>query len=265
MQKTKFSNIFNITKPIIGMIHLPTLPGYKGHKGMSYVVQHALKDLETLQKGGINGVMLENEHDHPHQVVVGPEVVAAMTIVVNEVIKCSSVPVGLEVLLNDPKASLAIAKVTGAKYIRIDYFVDRMAREEYGGEMYINPTEVADFKRKIKAFDVAIFADVQVKYATLLEEGKTITKSVKQAISAGADAIVVTGNFSGEAPNLEKLKQAKLAAGDFPVLVGSGFSFVNARDLLNYSDGAIVGTAFKTSGKLALKKIKQITSIDRSS
>ena len=96
-----------------------------------------------------------------------------MTQIVSEIVKKGHVPVGVEVLLNDPQASLVIAKITGAKFIRTDYFVDK-CMEKNTGEMEINPQKLLAYKKKIKADSVKILADVQVKYAKLLEKGKTI-------------------------------------------------------------------------------------------
>jgi len=209
---------------IIGMIHLLPLPGYSKHPGMNIVIKQALEDLAMLESGGVSAVLVENENDHPHQVKASPEIIAAMTLVVNEIVKQAKVSVGVEVLLNDPQASLAIAKITGAKFIRTDYFVDKMWRSNYGE----------------------------------LEKGKTISQSVKQAIKAGADAVIITGKISGQAPQLKDLKEAKQTAGKFPVYVGSGFSIDNAQKLLPFCDGAIVGTSLKTKGKLDINKVKKL-------
>ncbi|MDZ7587499.1 MAG: BtpA/SgcQ family protein [Patescibacteria group bacterium] len=244
-------------KKIIGMIHLLALPGYQKHPGMKKVVKQALQDLKVLEKGGVDAVLVENENDHPHQIKAGPEIVAAMAQIVSEIVKKAKVPVGVEVLLNDPQASLAVAKISGSKFIRTDYFVDKMWRAKYG-EMEINPQKLLVYKKKIKADSVKILADIQVKYAQLLGKGKTISQSTKQAIKAGADGVIVTGKVSGEAPKIKDLQEAKAAAGKFPVYVGSGFSITNAQKLLPFCDGAIVGTSLKSKGKIDINKVKKL-------
>lgn len=244
-------------KKIIGMIHLLPLPGYPKHPGMKVVTAQALKDLKILESGGVSGVLVENENDHPHQVKPGPEIISAMTLVVSEVVKKAKVPVGVEVLLNYPEASVAIAKISGAQFIRTDYFVDKMWRKEYG-VMEINSKKLLAYKNKINANSVKILADIQVKYAKLLEKGKTISQSTKQAIKAGADGVIITGNFSGQAPKIKDLQEAKSVAKNFPVYVGSGFSFANTKQLLPFCDGAIVGTYLKTKGRLDIKKVKKL-------
>jgi membrane complex biogenesis BtpA family protein len=257
-------NILNKIKSkplIIGMIHLLPLPGYKDNPGMNAVISHALKELESLQKGGIHAVLIENDMDQPHQVKPDPEIIVAMAKITESVVKNASIMVGVEVLLNDPKASLAISYLSGADFIRTDYFVDRMSREEYGGEMVINPRELMEYRKKIKAENISILTDIQVKYAKLLEKNKSIAKSTLQAIDEKSDGIVVSGNFTGEEPKLEDLIEAKNTAKEFPILVGSGFSSVNAKKILEYADGAIVGTSIKSDDVIDLNKVKELMQI----
>lgn len=254
-----FFNLFPQKKPIIGMIHLPPLLGYKKSPGISSVIKHALFDLKTLETGGVDGVMVENEYDQPHQVMVGPETIAAMTVVTNAVVKSAKkrTIVGVEILLNDPKASLAVAKATNASFIRTDYFVDKMTRSEYGGEMMIDPKELLKYRKKIDAENILILADIQVKYAQMIEK-KSIETSADQAKQAGADAIIVTGYLTGVPPTISDLQKTKSTIGSFPVLIGSGLDAENVGSLLSVADGAIVGTGIKSSGYVNLGKVKKL-------
>jgi uncharacterized protein len=238
-----FNQIFKTTKPIIGMIHLPPLLGYPEFTAMEPIIERALADLRTLEQNGIDGVAVDNEYDHPHQLVVGPEIIASFTCVVNEIVKQATVPVGLEVLLNDWRGSFAIAKSTNAQFIRLDFFVDKVKIE--AGIIDPNPVEITDYRRQIKAENLALFTDIQVKYSELLEE-KTLTESAQQAMQHGANAIIISGKMTGDMPVLDDLQEVKQAVGGFPVLVGSGATPQNIRDLLQYADGVIVGTALKS-------------------
>jgi TPP-dependent indolepyruvate ferredoxin oxidoreductase alpha subunit len=74
----------------------------------------------------VSGALIENDINQPHTMVSGAEVHAAMTRVTREVVARARVPIGVEVLLNDWRASLAIASATGASFIRMDFFVDRV-------------------------------------------------------------------------------------------------------------------------------------------
>ena len=225
---------------IIGMIHLPPLPGFEGSQGISHAIQHAVADLRVLEDGGVDGVLIENEYDRPHHITAAPETIAAMTRITRAVVQESeSVVVGCEILLNDPMASLAVAKMAGASFIRTDYFVDRMARPEYG-EFEIDAAALLEYRKAIDAENVLILADIQVKYATMLEP-RPLLESAALAGEKGADALIVTGDASGDAPTVEHLLET--ADVELPVLIGSGLSVDNASELLADCDGAIVGTS----------------------
>jgi membrane complex biogenesis BtpA family protein len=221
------------------MIHLPPLPGYPNSPGIEYAIRQAAGDLHALEEAGVDGVLLENEYDRPHRVAAAPETTAAMTRIPRGVVQDShNARVGCEILLNDPRASLAVARMAGASFIRTDYFVDRMTRPEYG-EFDIDPEGLLQYREAIGAGNVLILADIQVKYATMIEP-RSLADSARIAGEMGADAVIVTGTESGNAPTITALRQA---AQGVPVLIGSGLTPKNARRLLAECDGAIVGTS----------------------
>jgi len=241
----RFQTIFPKPKSIIGMIALPPLLGYPEFSDLSSIIERALGDLNTLQQSSIDGVCVENDYDQPHQLTVGPEIVAAFTMIAKEVKRHANVPVGLQVLLNDWRASLAIAKIIDAEFVRLDFFVDKVRIA--AGVIEPQPDQVISYRKKIKAENVLLLTDVQVKYSEVLESGKSLTTSIQQAINHHSDAIIITGKTTGESPTVEDLMEARCAAGDFPVLIGSGTTSENVAALFRYADGAIVGTAFKKS------------------
>ncbi len=105
--------------------------------------------------------------------IVGAEIVASFTRVADEVARHAKIPVGLEVLLNDWRASLANCKVNGATFVRLDFFVDRVRIA--AGIIDPEPEAVViAYRNRLGAEGVALFTDIQVKYSELLEPGKPI-------------------------------------------------------------------------------------------
>jgi uncharacterized protein len=254
----RFAQLFVQRSPILGVIHLPPLPGYPHSPGLTAVIEKALRDQEALEAGGVSGVLVENEEDRPHRLEARPETIAAMTRVARELVAAARrAPVGVEILLNDPWASLAVAAMSGAAFIRTDYFVDRMERPEHGGEMKIDPAGLLAYRQELRAADVLILADIQVKYARMLEE-RTLTESARLAARHGADAIIVTGTVTGEPPSAADIAAAKAGADGCPVIIGSGLDAANARGLLAVGDGAIVGTSLKTSAGIDPAKVASL-------
>lgn len=251
---SRFRDVFARSPAVIGMIHLPPLPGYPDSPGIDSLVEHALRDLATLEDAGVDGVLVENEYDRPHRVKATAEVTAAMTRITRDLVAARrSARIGCEILLNDPLASLAAAGAAGADFIRSDYFVDRMSRPEYG-EFEIDPEGLLRYRDAIGAGSVLVLADIQVKYATMIEP-RPLAASARLAARSGADAVIVTGTMSGNAPSVGDLEAA---AGDLPVLIGSGLDPDNAGRLLAACDGAIVGTAIMAEGRVNAGKIDSL-------
>jgi membrane complex biogenesis BtpA family protein len=261
---TRFRALFPKPKTIIGVIHLPALPGYPQSQGLDHAIAKALKDLAALEAGGADGVLVENEYDRPHTVLSPAETTACMTRVAREVVAAAKRSVvGVEILLNDPEASLAVAKASGARFIRTDYFVDPMTRPEHGGAMRIDPRAVMAFRERIGAGDVLLLADIQVKYAHMLVE-RGLDESARLAREHGADAVIVSGAATGDPPDPAAVALAKRGAGDMPVLVGSGLDAANAPALLGVADGAIVGTSLKQGDYIAAERVAAIVRVARS-
>ena len=254
----RFRQLFPRRKPIIGVIHLPPLPGYPSSPGLDTVIEKALRDQYALELGGVDGVLVENEEDRPPRVEARPETIAAMTRVAHElVLAARQARVGVEILLNDPWASIAVAAMSGAAFVRTDYFVDPMARPEHGGLMKIDPPGLLAYREELRAESVLILADIQVKYARLIQE-RTLAESARLAAEQRADAIVVTGGVTGEPPKAARLRAARAGTTRCPLLIGSGLDAQNARRLLGLADGAIVGTSLKSGDCVDASKVERL-------
>jgi uncharacterized protein len=241
-----FRTLFPGPRPVIGMIALPPMPGYPAFRSIDALVDVALADLDALERGGVSGALIENDFDQPHTMVSGAEVHAAMTRVTREVVARALVPIGVEVLLNDWRASLAIASATGAAFIRMDFFVDRVMTK--CGPFEPETDAVLAYRQAIRAEQVQLFVDLQVKYTVPIGDPKPLEQSAREAERAGADAVIVTGAETGVGPEPADLRAAR--AGMLPILIGSGLTPANAPALMPLADGAIVGTSLR-SGRAA--------------
>src|SRR3990172_11007501 len=209
----RFERLFGSKKAIVGVIHLPPPPGYPASPGVEKGVEKGLRDLEALEAGPVDGILVENEEDRPHRVEAARETIAAMTRVARELVRAArNAKIGVEILLNDPEASLAAAAMAGASFIRTDYFVRPMERPEHGGSMRIDPEGLLRYRRSLGADSILILADIQVKYARMLVE-RTLSESARLAREAGGGAVAVTGAKTGEPPSVAELQEAPKGAG----------------------------------------------------
>ena len=233
--------IFNMDKPIIGALHFMPLLGIDGFESLDVILENAVKDARALEEGGIDGIIFENNYDLPHKIDVGPETVASMTYLCNELRKEISVPHGISVLWNDYKAALSIANATKGKFVRVPVFVDSVKTDF--GTILAKPDEVTGYRSKLGMDKIGIFTDIQVKHATMLQD-RPIAESAIDAQKHGSDVLILTGKWTGDAPDMAKLMEARKAS-DIDIIVGSGFDASNAASILEYSDGAIVSTSLK--------------------
>ncbi len=234
--------IFKTKKPVIGMVHFKPLLGCQKFVSLKEVEEAARFDLKALQEGGVDGIMFENNYDLPHKIEVEPHTIASFTALIERLRQEIKLPFGINVLWNDFKASLSIAKVSGGSFVRIPVFVDEV--ETAYGRVKGKPREVLEYKRRIKAESIALFVDIHVKHAKILSK-KPLEESALEAVEKGADALVITGNWTADPPALEDLKKVKKVVGDFPILIGSGADRENVGKLLRIADGVIVGTSLK--------------------
>ena len=114
------------------------------------------RDLETLQGAGVDGVLFCNENDIPYQLVVGPEIPAAMAAVIGELRASVRVPFGVNILW-DAKSTLAVARATGATFIR--EVLTGVFESDLG---VIAPSigDLAGYRTAIGADDVAFFDNI---------------------------------------------------------------------------------------------------------
>ena len=245
----RFNKIFKKHRSIlIGVIHFPPLLGYPDFPGLKIALKNALTDLHAFEKGGVDAVCFENNYDVPHKISVGQETVSAMTVLAAELKRATKLPIGISVLWNDYRAALSIAKSLDLQFIRVPVFVDKV-KTDYG-IVAGNPRAVRKFQKTIDAEAVLLLTDVHVKHAKLLSKYSLI-QSTKLAIKHGADAVIITGRWTGDPPQLQPLIDLRKKIGNFPILIGSGLDSTNAKELLSIANGAIVSTSLKRGERKA--------------
>ena len=238
-----FKNDKNI---IIGAIHLPPLLGYKDFPGFSIALKNALVDLKALERGGVDGIVFENNYDIPHKISVDAPIISSMTFLGDKLRKTTRLPLGISVLWNDYRAALSIAKILDLQFIRVPVFVDKVLTDY--GVVEGEPQKVTGFRKSIGAEKVALLTDIHVKHAKILS-GHDLITSAKLAIKNKSDAIIITGKWTGNAPDINVVENLRKNVGKFPILIGSGIDENNVKDLFRFTNGAIVSTSLKSGAK----------------
>ncbi len=239
------------SKLLIGMLHLPPLPGSARHvMEMPEIIAHVLRDAEALAAGGVHGLMLENFGDVPfYPGRVPAETIAGLTAAAGEVRKRFDLPLGINCLRNDGCSALAIAVAVGAQFIRVNVLCNARVTDQ--GLLQGIAHELLRDRARLKADGVKIMADVDVKHSAPLAP-IPLEAEVEDTLRRGlADALIVSGQGTGKPTDIEHVRRVKMAAGDSPVFIGSGITAENIANFLPHANGFIVGTAFKEGGNPA--------------
>lgn len=241
---------FASDRPVVGMVHLPPLPGAPGFAGDFEAVRRAARrDADALVTGGVDALLVENFGDAPfYPDDVPKHVVASMTAIVSDLRETVDCPIGVNVLRNDVGAALSIAAATGASFVRANVHAGSHVTDQ--GLVEGRAHETIRLRERLGA-ETAILADLDVKHAAPLASDYSVT--IEELVQrARADGVIVTGPGTGRAVDRDRLRTAVERRDDrgldVPVFVGSGVTPENVDDLLGVADGVIVGTSLKVDG-----------------
>jgi uncharacterized protein len=244
---------------LIGVIHLPALPGSPGAFGehpaavMQGAGLRAVKEAALLEKAGFEAVIIENFGDSPfYKSQVPPETIASLSVIASAVRETTRLEVGINVLRNDARSALAIAAVSGCSFMRINILSGVTATDQ--GLIEGDAAFLLRERQRLFGGDdfrsLRILADVHVKHGLSLSSGEIALAVEEAARRAGADAVIITGSTTGREVNPEQLARASEAArgSGVPLLIGSGAKPRDLPELLRFADGIIVGSALRRAG-----------------
>ena len=232
---------------LIGMVHVPALPGTPLHVlSMEEIVARCVADARVLAEAGFGALFVENFGDRPFAAErVEPASIAGLAVVVTAVRQAVGLPVGVNVLRNDAAGALGVAAACGARFVRVNVHVGVAATDQ--GVITGRADATLRYRKQLGA-RVAVFADVHVKHATPISTPDLAEAARETAYRGLADALIVSGPATGSPVELSHLDVVRQAVPDRRLFVGSGATAATVRELLTRATGVIVGTALKRDG-----------------
>ena len=231
------------------MIHVGALPGTPANSQSLRVIEaQAVREAKRYAAAGVDGLMLENMHDAPYvRGQVGPEIVAAMTLVARAVKSAApTLPCGIQILAAANREAVAVALSAGLDFIRAEGFAFAHVADE--GIIQSCAADLLRYRRAIGAERVQIWADVKKKHSShALTSDVGIGETAHAVEFMRGDAVIVTGAVTGDAPKRDDVRAVKHAT-RLPVWLGSGVTAANIASFRDEADGFIVGSEFKTGG-----------------
>ncbi len=273
--------LFAKCKPIIGVIHLPPLPGSYAYKkrpfpyphGEKYdiekIVEYAIQEATKYKQAGFDAVIIENYGDKPYKTEVGAAETAALTRVTSEVIENVDIKVGVNVLRNSPYHALVAAHIAGADFIR----VNSLCETRYAVEGVLEPSmhQLAKAVSELDLYDeiisgkIEILADINVKHSMPISKEVDYNLVVKDCIERlgfPITAMIVTSTSTGVPPDAKYVEDMSnlIRSHGLKIVVGSGVRAENIARFWRLADGFIVGTSVKLG-----EKTENVVSVEKAS
>ncbi|MGO9757732.1 MAG: BtpA/SgcQ family protein [Roseiarcus sp.] len=235
---------------LVGVVHLEPLPGAPDHRGSQVepIYERALMDARAYTAAGFDGLIVENHGDIPFAKPddIGPETAAHMAVACDRIRRETGLPIGVNVLANAALHALAVACASGARFVRVNQWVNAYVANE--GLIEGAAARALRYRRELAAEGVRILADAHVKHgAHAIVQDRPITELVRDTEFFSADAVIATGQRTGHAADLD-YNRSICAATTLPTLVGSGVTPDNVADILAIVDGVIVASSLKVDG-----------------
>ncbi len=240
-------SLFGVKRALIGVVHLQALPGTPASKlSIAEIASIAVDEARLYLDAGFHGIMIENTHDRPYlKAAVGPEIVAAMSVIGAQVRSAVALPLGIQVLAGANTSALAVALACGASFVRVEGFVFAHVADE--GLIESSAGSLLRYRRAIGADHIRVFADVKKKHsAHAITADVDIVETAKAAEFFLVDGVIVTGIATGQPA--EPTEVAAVANSvSVPTMVGSG---ITAENIASFSsaEAFIVGSSIKKDG-----------------
>ena len=215
----KYRDLFENPKPVMAMVHL------KGDSRES-VQERAMREIDIYLRCGVDAVLVENYFGSAGDVIWTLKYL-------NEHLPDTIYGVNV---LGDHRWAFEMAGEYGAKFIQIDSVCGHLRPKE--DERYAE--ELALLRDQC---DAVLLGGVRFKYQPV-RSGRKQDEDVALGMKR-CDGIVVTGEGTGMATPVGKVKDFRTVAGDFPLIIGAGVTPERLREGIDLCDGFIVGSWFK--------------------
>ncbi len=243
----RFEAVFGTPKPVIAMVHLGALPGsplYDADAGVEGILAGARADLAALQAAGVDAVMFGNENDRPYEMAVDTASTATMAFVIGQLRAEITVPFGVNVLW-DPQSTVALAAATGATFCR-EIFTGTYASDM--GVWAPDAGRAMRYRNALGRPDLLMLYNVSAEFADSLDRRPLPDRARSAVFSSIPDAVLVSGQITGEAARMEDLEAVKAVLPDTPVLANTGVKHDTVAEVMRIADGCVVGSSLKLDG-----------------
>ncbi len=229
---------------LIGMIHLPPLPGSPGYSGLSIddYLKYSLGEADKIVRAGFDGVIVENYMDYPYGIYIRDHRALEILGRIIEVLRkrYNDLLIGLNILRNSGIEAADIVCRCGGDFIRVNAYSEPVYSPE--GVLYPISRLIWEHIRELGC-SIKIYADVNVKHSKpIIPYIEALYNTCTRGRVSG---VIVTGIATGYETPVSHVYIAKQICSDHEVFVGSGVSIENIGRYIDIADGFIIGTSIK--------------------
>ena len=112
----------------------------------------------------------------------------------------------------------------------------------------VNKARKSRYRNALKRNDLLMFYNISAEFAYSLDRRSVAERAKSSVFSSIPDAVLVSGQITGESVNIKDLKEVKELLPEIPVLANTGVKIENIENTLSIADGVIIGSSLKVNG-----------------
>lgn len=236
-------------KRVIGMVHLPPLPGTPFYAEGSFGAMKAaaVRDALALDRGGADGCLIQTvDRVYPADNRCDPARLSAMTLIAAAVVEATSAQfiVGLQIMSNATDAAIAVANMVGADFVRATAFIG--TTDTQWGTLKGDAEKTIAYRKSIAAERIEIVADIRTQHFSWIGGTPALGRIARWAREAGAGAVCI--GDPDETVVADLVQEVRTACPDLPIVLSGHSNHANASRLMRHVDGALVATCLQANG-----------------
>ena len=180
----------------------------------------------------------------PYELKVNRATLSTMSFMIGKLSRKISIPFGVNVLW-DPMSTIALAVSTNAQFVR------EIFTGTYASDMGIwnpNAGEAMRYRNSLGRKDIQMFYNISAEFAYSLDRRTTAERAESTVFSSIPDAVLVSGQITGQSAKLTEIKEVSKIIPTTPVLANTGVNLENVEEILKVTDGVIIGSSLKVNG-----------------
>ena len=93
-----------------------------------------------------------------------------------------------------------------------------------------------------------MYYNISAEFAYSLDRRTVAERAESTVFSSIPDAVLVSGQITGQSAKLDEIKEVHKIIPDTPVLANTGVNINNVEEILKVTDGVIIGSSLKVNG-----------------